>query len=76
MEYYFERKFFQLLGLGIDEATALVVRGDTMEVVGKGNVSVYDRRQAVKTGGPDHELLPPGTRYEMKARKKIQAPAS
>jgi cyanophycinase-like exopeptidase len=32
----------QLLGIGIDESTALIVQGQTAEVVGDGNVSFYD----------------------------------
>lgn len=36
-----KRTFPQLLGLGIDEATAVVVRGARFEVLGAGTVSVY-----------------------------------
>jgi cyanophycinase len=35
-----------LVGVGIDEATAVVVRGDSMEVVGKSSVMVIDARAA------------------------------
>jgi cyanophycinase len=35
-----------LIGVGIDEATAVVVRGTTMEVVGKSSVMVIDARAA------------------------------
>ena len=31
-----------LIGLGLDEATAVVVQGDTLEVIGKSYVAVYD----------------------------------
>ena len=41
----------ELLGLGIDEATAVVVQGDRFEVIGKSVVGIYDgsrpRRQAL-----------------------------
>ena len=44
----------ELLGLGIDEATAVVVQGDRFEVIGKSVVGIYD--------GADHDgkrvLLP------------------
>jgi hypothetical protein len=40
-------------------------------VVGKGNVSVYDRRRPVKAGEPDHEIVPAGSRYDLKLRKKL-----
>ncbi|MBA4020554.1 MAG: cyanophycinase [Pirellula sp.] len=39
-----KKSFPQLLGLGIDEATAVVVRGQEMEVVGDNKVSVYPPR--------------------------------
>src|SRR5258708_16210455 len=32
------------LAIGIDEATALIIKGDRAEVVGLGTVSVYDGR--------------------------------
>jgi cyanophycinase len=38
----------QLLGLGIDEDTALVVHGDVGEVVGKGGVTFVDGRDTVR----------------------------
>ena len=38
----------QLLGLGIDEDTALVVRGSIGEVVGKGGVTFVDGRDTVR----------------------------
>lgn len=37
----------QLLGIGIDEATAIIVEGSHAEVVGRGNVSFYDAALAV-----------------------------
>lgn len=46
----------QLLGIGIDESTALIVRGPIGEVVGEGNVSFYDSNspewQAVHSAQP------------------------
>ncbi|HYE95335.1 MAG TPA: cyanophycinase [Rubricoccaceae bacterium] len=39
-----------VLGVGIDEATALVVEGGTARVVGEGAVSVYDARRARNLG--------------------------
>src|SRR5262249_57623056 len=34
-----------LLGLGLDEATAIVVRGDRFEVLGRGVVGIYDGKE-------------------------------
>ncbi|MCB9877430.1 MAG: cyanophycinase [Planctomycetes bacterium] len=36
----------QIVGLGIDEGTAVVVTGDQLEVVGHGKVAVFDARTA------------------------------
>ena len=38
-----KRAFPQLLGIGIDEGTAIVVRKNIAEVIGAGNVAFYDR---------------------------------
>jgi cyanophycinase-like exopeptidase len=62
----------QLLGLGIDEGTVIVVKGSVMEVMGKSRVAVYDRRKPVADGGKDYEELPAGTRYDMKKRQRVE----
>jgi cyanophycinase len=38
-------RYPHLLGLGVDDDTALVVRGDIAEVVGGGRVAVYDHQE-------------------------------
>ena len=63
--------FPQLLGIGLDEQTAIVVRGEVMEVVGNSKVAVYDRNRPVAQGQPDHEVLTSGMRYDLKARKSL-----
>jgi cyanophycinase len=60
----------QLLGIGIDEGTILIVRGSVMEVAGKSTVAVYDRRKPV-TGNTDYDVLTPGTRYDLEKRERI-----
>jgi cyanophycinase len=57
----------QLLGIGIDEGTAIIIRGEVMEVVGASKVAVYNRRRSVNSD-QDYELLKPGTRYNLKLR--------
>ncbi len=42
----------QLLGIGLDESTAIIVRGHVAEVVGKHKVHFYDRSKPVVEGGP------------------------
>jgi cyanophycinase len=61
----------QLLGIGIDESTALVVHGTVGTVLGRGKVFFYDRNKPVPEGGPDYEAVPAGGRYDLKARKGL-----
>lgn len=67
------RCFPQLLGLGIDEGTAIVVQKSSFEVIGTGNVAVYDWSGDVPAGedGRDHVRLGAGMRYDMRARKLL-----
>ncbi len=57
-----------LLGIGLDEGTAIVVQGDRFEVVGKSRVFVYGGRDPVSA--PYLELQP-GDRYDMGARLRV-----
>jgi len=61
----------QYLGIGIDEATAIVVKGSTADVIGKGKVHFYDAKRTVEKGQPDYEALPAGGRYDLKQRKVL-----
>jgi cyanophycinase len=63
----------QLLGLGLDEGTAVLVRGTVLEVLGKGRVAVYDRRKPAAAGQKDYEELGPNARYDLKERKRLDA---
>jgi cyanophycinase len=58
----------QLLGIGIDEATAIIVRGSVAEVAGSGKVFFYDTRRKAAKGQPDYEALGAGGRYDLKER--------
>lgn len=60
----------QLIGLGIDEETALVARGHVIEVVGRNNVAVYDQK-APGESDRDYEHLCAGERYDFKAHSRI-----
>jgi cyanophycinase len=58
----------ELLGLGIDEATAVVVQGDRFEVIGKSVVGIYD--------GQDHDgkryyFLNTGDQFDLKERRRV-----
>ncbi len=62
----------QLLGIGIDETTALIVQGNVGEVMGKNKVHFYDRKKLVEEGKPDYESVGPGGQYDLKGRKVLK----
>jgi cyanophycinase len=58
----------ELLGIGIDEDTAIVVKGDGFDVIGNGYVAIYDHQRRLDGGGRFY-LLAPGDRYDLKTRE-------
>jgi len=71
----------ELLGIGIDEGTAIVVQNDIFEVLGRSYVLVYDSSfWSVEGAGlkeiPDADkrfyFLKPGNKYDLKGRKVLQ----
>lgn len=70
----------ELLGIGIDESTAIIVQQNTFEVIGKSNVLIYDgtfwsRDQNDIQNPPETELLfyflQHGDQYNLKERRVI-----
>jgi len=59
----------QLVGIGIDEATALIVRGTMMEVVGQNKVTVFDRESAGRATSAEYEVVKAGQRYDFKQHR-------
>ena len=57
-----------LLGIGLDEGTALVVRGDRGEIIGRGKAFVHNGRDPHDPGLPYQTLLP-GDEYDLAARR-------
>ncbi len=57
-----------LLGIGIDENTAIVVRGNRFEVIGRSYVAIYDAQRQIDSGG-SFFFLAPGDRYDLVARE-------
>jgi cyanophycinase len=57
-----------LLGLGIDEDTAIVVRGDQFDVIGKSYVVVYSTKPVAGANGRFY-FMGAGDRFDMKERK-------
>jgi cyanophycinase len=68
------RTFPQLLGIGIDEATALVVQGQTATVIGRGNAQFYDYRHGPPQGEKDYIVVKPGERFDLVERKVLPEP--
>ena len=65
------KTFPQLLGIGLDESTALVVQKSTGEVVGVNQVHFYDYRQPPEDSDKDYISLSAGQRYDLKARTVV-----
>ena len=71
----------ELLGIGLDENTGIVVQGDTFEVIGASYIAVYDgkkwspeRRAYFQDGARRNRfyLLPAGARYDMRKREVVK----
>lgn len=60
----------QLLGIGIDEDTGIVVTGDRFEVIGQSYVAIYDPVALRSTPGR-FTLLAPGTTYDLAERRVL-----
>lgn len=58
----------ELLGIGLDEPAAIVVKGDQFEVIGRSKVAIYDNRDH---DGKTYFFLDVGDRYDLKARKPL-----
>jgi len=58
----------ELLGIGLDEDTAIVVRGDTFQVIGSGYVAIYDSTNVVGDGWKFY-FLAPGDRFDLNTRR-------
>jgi cyanophycinase len=61
----------QLLGIGIDEGTAIVVEKDQFEVIGCSIVAIYDHRYRPAQGKPRYYILTPGDRYDLRERRVL-----
>ena len=58
----------ELLGIGIDENTAIVVQGDSFEVIGESYVLIFDNQRMVAERGHFY-FLAPGDRYNLATRE-------
>jgi cyanophycinase len=58
----------ELLGIGLDENTAIVVRGDRFEVIGQSYVVIYDNTHVIPPGGQFY-FLAPGDLFNLETRE-------
>jgi len=65
------KQYPQLLGIGIDEGTGIVVKGTTAEVIGKSKVGFYDPKTSTQPGEKDYLEVLSGGKYDLKNRKKL-----
>ena len=58
----------ELLGIGLDENTAIVVDGDRFDVIGQSYAVIYSNKPVAGSSGRFY-FLAPGDRFDLKARK-------
>lgn len=61
-------EFPNLLGIGLDENTAIVVQNDEFEVIGQSYVAVYDHNRTLDSGGLFY-FLAPGDSFDLATRQ-------
>jgi cyanophycinase len=66
------QKMPNLLGIGLSEGTAIVVKGDTFEVMGKWKVAIHDNTRLYQPWEKPYYVLSAGDVYDMKARRVIK----
>ena len=63
------KKWPNLLGIGLSEGTAIIVRGDSFEVMGKWKVAIHDSTALRQPWEKEFFVLSPGDVYNMKTRR-------
>ena len=63
------RRFPNLLGIGLSESTAIVVKGDQFEVIGAWKVAIHDNTRLYQPWEKPYYVLSPGDVYNMKTRR-------
>ena len=61
----------EILGIGLDENTAIVVHGDMAEVIGASYMLVYDNQKTTGDGGRFY-FLAPGDRFNLATREAVR----
>ncbi|MGE5244677.1 MAG: amidohydrolase family protein [Betaproteobacteria bacterium] len=65
----------ELLGIGLDESTAIVVQGQQFEVIGRSKIAVHDGRTARGRNGKKYFFMGPGERYDLTKLERIRPAA-
>ena len=68
--------YSELLGIGLDEDTAIIVEGDTFRVMGSGYVAIYDDTADLDLNGGGFYFLAPGDRYDLTTRTPMRGERS
>ena len=73
-------KHAELLGIGLDESTAIIVQGQQFEIVGASKVAIHDGRtvkgaQERNDGRKKYFFMGPGERYDLTKLERIGKPA-
>jgi len=66
------KKYPDLLGIGLSEGTAIIVTGDTFEVMGKWKVAVHDNTRLYQPWEKPYFVLSQGDVYDMKNRRVVK----
>lgn len=62
-----------MIAVGVDESTAMIVRGSTMQVMGEHHVTVFDRVTETATQSPEFAVLKPGDRYDFRQHRRMES---
>ena len=65
-----------VLGIGLDESTAIVVQGQAFEVIGASKIAVHDGRSAPERNGKKYFFMGPGEKYDLSKLERIARPRS
>jgi len=64
-----------VLGIGLDESTAIIVRGQEFEVVGASKIAVHDGRlvasERLRRNGKKYYFMGPGEKYDLTKLERI-----
>jgi cyanophycinase len=64
-------RYPKLLGIGIDEGTAIVVHRDQFDVIGKSKVLIHDFQHESQPDGKRYYVLSAGDRFDLKHRRAV-----